>query len=269
MNYLHPPFPRSNVLPELCILCGEADAVSNEHVYAAWIGRIHKFGAIKAYYQKTSAAGTTETREDSYLDKTLKVLCGPCNTVWGSNLQDAASAILKPLIKGEDWPALSDKKRLAIAMWATSFAMVREYIHPEFVTFKQEKRTRFRKTENIPEGISVWMGVYAGARDLQSWHRSMVDSFGPKGSSPNTALFVFTIHKIIFVVFSTSAVDLVSPFATRHYLLNRCARAHNLRRVWPIDSAFPAGRPLPVESFEKLMPELCEPLAGGIKWLLE
>ncbi|WP_209719864.1 hypothetical protein [Duganella sp. 1411] len=265
----HPISSRPTTLPDLCILCGEADAVSKEHVYAAWIGRIHKFGAIKAHYQKTSATGTTKTTEDNFLDKTLPVLCDACNTRWGSDLQDAASAILKPLIKGGEWPALSRKKLHAIAMWATSFAMVREYMYPELVTFEQEKRTRFRKEETIPEGINVWMGAYDGTRDLLTWHRAMFDGFDTGVSQPNTALFVFTIYKVIFVVFSTSSVELASPYSTRNYMLGRCAHAHNLRRVWPNEGIFPAGRPLPVESVENLMPELYDQLAGDAKWLLD
>jgi hypothetical protein len=161
----------------VCIFCNQLhEELTSEHVFADWIGRCigytSKYSAAELItpnkHQRTLTPG-------NHAEQTLKILCAKCNNQWGGNLQSKTAAILKPFImRPESWRRLSQKERTQVTRWLISFIMVRQFVHPELVTFTIDDRLHFRKTSTIPAGTHAWLGRFGGTRNnLSTWHRAL------------------------------------------------------------------------------------------------
>ena len=89
----------------------------------------------------------------------LEVACKRCNNQWMSNIQNKASAILKPHLRGEA-QGLDLSNSEALSTWATMFVLVIEFSDIKTAAATQLERTEFMSTKRPLEN---WM-VFALSR---------------------------------------------------------------------------------------------------------
>lgn len=116
-----------NSLPT-CVFCGSED-MSEEHVIADWA--LRAFGRSRRPFLRRGAmtassipgaSGLRVTPEEPFL--TAKVVCRTCNNGWLSDIDRAASEVLKPVLQSGTTVTLSTAGQTAAANWVYKSAIV-------------------------------------------------------------------------------------------------------------------------------------------------
>lgn len=255
--------------PGYCIMCNlKKKPLTREHIFAAWIGRLG-LGTQTNTHSYFNYAGE-ETRQvipGKHADKKLPILCRDCNNVWGSGLQDDASGLLKPLIRGE-WPSLSTADQLTIAKWATCYHYVREFLHPELVTSTRGERLRFYLTTTPPPGIRVWIGLCEDYVDNLP-HRHSPLLWRPPGTRPNTALHAFIAGSVMFFIFDTTE-PLLMPGASQYTrAITHFLQAQHMVLLWPLGIDYPDTPPqrMTNKQIATIIPTVQQLLNNPLPWL--
>ncbi|MBP1207504.1 hypothetical protein JOD97_005584 [Duganella sp. 1411] len=234
---------------EHCIFCGEKGPLTGEHVFSDWIGGI--CGAPNLTWTDLTLTYNGETRHtainEPHEDAKLDVLCYDCNSIWGSKKQSTAKRHLAPLMLGE-WPRINEDAKKIVAWWATSFAMVREFTHPETVITPQLAREQFRATSMPPPGWRIWMRPYEGYRHLESRHHIFPSIYG--AAVPNVFIQLFVSGKIAFFVFGPSDPWLSNYHSTASYCVSNALIHHRFVEIWPTHKFFLKEAPTPIEDAE-------------------
>jgi hypothetical protein len=117
-----------------------------------------------------SGAGI-EHRHQSPLKVGVKVVCGPCNNVWMSDIQREASKFLEKMIDGQPTILDSDGQR-AVATWLMMTAFTWQFAVsggkpiPEHFTRDFYTMSAPRKP---PAGTTVWIGRYSGQSRMATY----------------------------------------------------------------------------------------------------
>jgi hypothetical protein len=112
-------------------------------------------------------------RRSQEMDLKPRVLCEkPCNSEWGSDLEQLVGPILTPMIRGQA-RTLSGREIQLISAWFFLKVMVSEYLLPSGSRprqfFELEDGEHLRATLRPPEGSRIWMGRYVGTRATAGW----------------------------------------------------------------------------------------------------
>ncbi|GJJ01757.1 hypothetical protein RugamoR64_22950 [Duganella rhizosphaerae] len=244
-----------------CVECGKYGELTGEHIFAAWIGRhIHdtqeftdSFLWTDQRFVRTRIDNRSErASEHGHANAKLAILCKACNNELGSALQDAVSAVMKPLLNGEQW-WVSDKNRQLIASWISSFVMTRQFVHPELAAISSEQRLKFHTTRLPFENLSVWIAPFHGTESMASWYRGFYMNFLDVEETlvrivkdpvvKNSFILVVTIGKLVFLVFGLADKTMGNMAGSLWIKAARCAESLGLTRLWPTYSAFPTVTP--------------------------
>ena len=250
---------------EKCIFCGKAEKLTGEHVFADWIGGVWSGGNLTWTDRSLSLHGgepvTTSIRQ-RHEDEMLNVLCYDCNSVWGSRKQSTAKRHIAPLIQGQ-WPEINEDAKKIIAWWATSFAMVREYLHPEIVVTSQLAREEFRRTSEPPPGWRIWMRPYEGYRHLESRHLALTVL------GKQALLQQFVAGKIIFIVFGPATSELSSYNSTASYCLANALIYHRFVEIFPTHRYFSKVPPSPIgdDEYANLLDLFADTMNCPLEWI--
>jgi hypothetical protein len=128
---------------------------------------------------------TSDTREKKKsgfaFRQTVKILCGQCNNVWGSGIQEAAKPVLQKMLNGS-LTSLNASEMAALFRWAISFTMCHEFKSPETVCISQGTREEFRDIGDVICEHGVWIGRYRGTNyNLVAQHINSGELF-PRGT---------------------------------------------------------------------------------------
>ena len=137
-----------------CIFCN-SESGSEEHLWAAWMHRLLKFGPIRVQQ------GTGPETIDSDPEKTINTVCHTCNNTWMSQLEEKNIPSLRPMLQNQHTIIDLGRQRLLME-WGVKTAMVQDSIKPgigneKFYTVAE--RLDMRLTRKIPERTRIWIGA--------------------------------------------------------------------------------------------------------------
>jgi len=141
-----------------CIYCGDTD-LTEEHVIADWVAR--------AFARKRrpgpSLGGAFVGREQMRVQaqpspQTAKVVCGACNNGWLSTIDEAASKVLKPLIRGERAVTLDRAAQTAFGSWLFKTALTFDAADAGSAGRLAPQRASFHAARRPPSGLLIFAG---------------------------------------------------------------------------------------------------------------
>jgi hypothetical protein len=193
-----------------CILCDAQPppALTGEHIWPDWYNQQQP--DFRYELEAQIERGPTEVRRTSTMNLKPKVLCDPCNTQWGSQLENRVSPILTPMMGGEPASLGRDETQL-VSAWLYLKAMVSEYLIPAGMRDRRfheiEQGQYLRATLRPPEGAHIWIGRYVGRRKDAGW---ITDRGGARQVSddPPAGIFwrsvVYTIGQVLLHLLAVS-----------------------------------------------------------------
>ncbi len=192
-----------------CILCGAIPPppLTGEHIWSDWYNRQQP---NFRYELESIIDGKTSFRPTQAMNLKPKVLCKPCNNVWGAKLEDRLGPILTPMMKGEARQITLSEMQL-ISAWFFLKAMVSEYLVPARARGRKfhelAQGEHLKATLRPPEGVHIWIGRYVGSRANAGWvtDRSSVREVS---DDPPAGIFwrsvVYTIGQVLLHLIAVS-----------------------------------------------------------------
>lgn len=143
--------------PDCCIFC-ESEDLSAEHFVADWVLRAFHRSRDTSNAIGGRFVGASELRIESGKPvSTAAVVCRHCNNTWMSQLDEAASRILKPVVRGEqDTLELGSADQSVIAAWA--FKSVLVFDATQGKQSMATLRAPFAENVQAPPGCLVLLG---------------------------------------------------------------------------------------------------------------
>ena len=141
-----------------CIFCGSID-LTEEHVIADWVARAFE----RKRRPGPHLGGTFLDREQMHLQaqappQTAKVTCRACNNGWLSVIDNAASAVLKPLIRSSNNVTLNAEGQTAFATWLMKTALVFDAMDAGDKGRLAPQRKLFYESRQPPTGLLIFAG---------------------------------------------------------------------------------------------------------------
>jgi hypothetical protein len=137
-----------------CIFCDNQSG-SEEHLWAAWIHRLVKFGPIRVQ----EGTGPQTISDDP--ERTINTVCHKCNNTWMSRLEEKNKPSLHPMIQNQPTTIDPGRQRL-LTEWAVKTAMVQDSIKPRIGNesfYTREERTNMRLNQRVPDNTRIWIGA--------------------------------------------------------------------------------------------------------------
>lgn len=137
---------------ERCLFCG-SEEMTEEHLIPGWVFRATqrtrrpRVNVLRHHLPENEFDDYFGHRQD-----TAQVVCGACNSGWISRLDNAASRVLKPLIRGEGPVLLSPSDQRDIAAWCLKIALVNDV-----AARKGHSRLREHAAELMESGEARWI----------------------------------------------------------------------------------------------------------------
>lgn len=232
--------------PRLCVFCGGAVKMTNEHVWGRWLKqyvkqdmRKHSLGVSVVNRLGIPNEESSYIRAGDPLGSKVKVVCETCNNTWLSGIQDTAKPYLLPLIKGEP-TVLGHDGQHVVATWATMATMTAEFLlrDPVDRVVTQSERTVFMDTRAPNSDWRIWLGRYRRVRWLGQWVHTSIPVFdaaevakAEAAGRPqcNMQTSTFVVGELYVHVFSGAHADFVRDW---HWKTAPRARAM-LAPLWP------------------------------------
>jgi hypothetical protein len=164
-------------------------------------------------------------------NKTIQIVCEPCNTGWMSRLQDQVKPTLVPILEGK-WPDnLSSWDRRVLAAWAAMFTMVIEFTDPRTQATSFSQRENLRLTLEAPKGWYVWIGLHEGPLWKVGYNhfgwgqpRELTDALPP--------IEMQSTGWVVGPAFFQTLSSTIYGFKANEFAF---AKKHGLSVVWPSD----------------------------------
>jgi hypothetical protein len=212
-----------------CIYCG-AKANSRAHAIPEWISKqlgIKEFIPAETYWGWGGKPRKQPISFSSY--RAVHILCGPCNTHFGSNLEEPVIPLLVPMAKGMNLSLGQDSQAL-LALWAVNTGLTLIAMeHPEIreivpVDHRRSIRYNDRPADETFVGYFPWRGGtvigtglgFAAPRNRQA--------------APNDAyIAIFAFAQIGFKVFG-----LANPLPAGRVIDGEWDSEGSIRQFWPL-----------------------------------
>ena len=174
--------------PGSCIFC-EGRPVTSEHMWPQWIGALLPplpgEPQTHTHVMTTTEAGPGfvtfrpkihQARGPMQSRKIRKVCGGKCNGGWMSQLEQAASRVMAPMIRGEE-VSLGASDLRGIANWAILTSIIGEYTDIPMQAISKEDRLQLMeswiarnetRSERIPDLPAGWR-VCIASQNAASW----------------------------------------------------------------------------------------------------
>ncbi|WP_143765411.1 hypothetical protein [Catenulispora acidiphila] len=149
--------------------------------------------------------------------KTLKILCGPCNNVWTSGMEDAAKPLLINMFSGKQ-TELDEAAQRDLARWAFKTAAILAHVTRRQEQLPVEHCRAFHRSDEPPPGVFIRIGaasVSTGQHGQQIGESRflqlpMVMTAGSKRFSIPAYSARFRLFTVVFDVFGSSVSDKVA-----------------------------------------------------------
>ena len=160
------------VLRELgrCVFCDGTD-MTEEHLIADWA---HRAFARKrkpdsfitgTFTGRTVVPGRSEMRLEAVPEgdaaATARVICRDCNNTWLSKIDNVASQVLRPLVRGEREVRLDRAGQRAVAAWIYKSALIFDASQHGHDGPLAALRERFKETGEAGPGCVIYAGPSA------------------------------------------------------------------------------------------------------------
>ena len=159
-----------------CLFCPNPVG-SGEHAFPEWM--LKALGGRDLRLSITMPNGTIHSWKARSTKKVFKyrVVCGPCNSRWMSQLENHSGTYVVPMMRG-DLMELDATAQTLLSMWALKTAMVFDAVvrgGPHF--FRQQEREQLARSMTPPSPtqnpfaapLRVWLAHYQGARGTDFW----------------------------------------------------------------------------------------------------
>ncbi len=176
-----------------CIFCGNKP-LTKEHIWGQWITEYvsrttnkYAFGHVVAHKKPEDNIERSSLRAGDPIGANVRVVCGPCNNEWMSQLQEKAKPHLIPLFKGETvWLKKSDQA--AIADWIIMATMTAEYIQrdPSMIAISQTDRNKFFERKPLANW-KVWIAPFQRKHWIGQWVHTSVPIYPSEDVPPLTS----------------------------------------------------------------------------------
>jgi len=194
-----------------CALCGATGVkLTKEHIYGDWMSQVLPAELrLRTYRVRT---GDSDWRASIQREKgsqtQLRDLCGTCNNVWGSQLEEDVQPIATPMILGRS-TSLTRRQAQRLATWVAKIAVLRPYLDPpEHHVIPAEQRRHVRFMNEPPPHSQIWVGSLSRDSDLgrigrqrtyQLWVPDVVhpDRVGKQANGHTTTL---CFNRVVFMM---------------------------------------------------------------------
>jgi hypothetical protein len=179
-----------------CAFCPSTATQTGEHLWSDWINAILP---ARTFTFSKREKGNVKSWQASELNLKARVVCGPCNHGWMSDIDNnEAKPILRHLIVDLGPRRISIYRLISIALFAFKTAVVADHMGTGGTPiFTEAERYAFRETLKLPSGLFMWIGA------LGSYNRGTFKSrhLVPEARGENDlGLYVFTYAAGHFVV---------------------------------------------------------------------
>ena len=171
-----------------CIFCPFVGKLTDEHIWGDWTRNYverpqkkHNFASIVAKTPTEEVVDPVRIRAGDPLNSQVKVVCGPCNSGWMSQIQERAKPFLIPLFEGKE-SVLDSAAQTLIASWAAMATMTGEYLSrdPENIAVSQAERTWFKKNRVPPDNWRILIGKYRRDEWKGQWYHVSMPIYSAK-----------------------------------------------------------------------------------------
>jgi hypothetical protein len=209
-----------------CILCGAQPPppLTDEHLWPDWYNRQQP--GFRYELESVLEGGKPVVRPTQAMNLKPRVLCVPCNTDWGSKLEDRIGPILTPMIRGTARTLTASDMQL-ISAWFTLKAIVSEYLIPAGIRrrrfFDLDHGKHLRATLQPPEGLNVWIGRYVGSRKDAGWIMDRSSAREVSAKPRALALWhsvTYSIGQVLLHLFATARPILIDDTVRDHEKLD-------------------------------------------------
>ena len=140
------------------MFCGGTE-ITEEHVIADWVHRAFARSRNPGLSFSGTFIGRSEMRMQGEPPiEVARVTCRTCNNVWISQLDGAVSAILKPLIRGENAATLDRAGQTVFAAWLLKTALVFDAMENGDSGRLAPQRKPFFDTRKAPDALLIFAG---------------------------------------------------------------------------------------------------------------
>ena len=240
-----------------CIFCGDSSRpLTLEHLAPLWLQEV-MVGEGLMNHAYRDPGEEQPAREWSKVEPDFKarMVCGPCNHGWMSDLEGRAKPLLKPFIQGRaDW-RVNYRNASVAARWATKTALMFQASEgPHKRIFPSRLYHALTKAEGVPAEMRVWIGAVEAAG---LWSRAFGGTFRLVGRQIPAYFGLLAIDRVSFLIVAADEVDPVRTLQLGH-LSNAWVP------LWPFagPASWPPPYTFPPDQFPA-MPQLLEILVGA------
>lgn len=153
-----------------CIFCGGAP-LTREHIWPLWLASELPSDELTTF---TFERAGMEPRvwEAPATSTTVRTVCAKCNNGWMSALENRASDLLTPLVRGEA-VRLGRPSQHVIAGWALKTAVILDQMNPT-LPIPREHLDHLRQHGEPPDNVHVFAAAHAGEGPENTMSRSTI-----------------------------------------------------------------------------------------------
>lgn len=174
--------------------------MSREHIWPMWFGRQFNSSFFNVKFNDRT------WRAPSAAPLVVRRVCKACNEGWMGDIEQAASAILRPLVSASAGTTLSIPEQRALATFAVLKAMLLTLLQPDGTMIPESEYERFYRQRRPSGGITVvWMAASFG---VKLTGQANVRPWRDDDDVINGYLITLAFHRVIFQVFDCFAAGL-------------------------------------------------------------
>lgn len=171
-----------------CAFCDNRN-LTNEHVWPDWLRRAapsprQHLRVFRRRTDHTRGGERTERQWDAPPYSTrVRVVCDTCNNGWMSQLEDAVSPLLGPMLHGNT--KILDRERQALlAQWVFKTTAMLDFTYPQERAIQDADLRWLYEHRAPPPNVLIWVASYRGA-ERNSFYRHDVMHPLPPGAPRN------------------------------------------------------------------------------------
>lgn len=150
-----------------CIFCGRKP-VTREHILPDWLnGTRNEVLRVRGEYSggRAGSAPLSRTWEtDKLFDLKARIVCGPCNSGWMSDIENKAKPFIEPMVLGKGVELTPDAQSL-VALWTSLRVVTGYYAFKHFRPLPDDWLASVRDDARAPENWTIVTTGYRGKRD--------------------------------------------------------------------------------------------------------
>jgi hypothetical protein len=148
--------------PKECLFCGSSAPLTEEHVFPKWLRQLGYTGHGWREILDERATPVNRVEKGSPFNKTVKVVCGPCNNEWMASMEDGVKPILLRMFNLTDQIALDGSAQLLLSRWAFKTMCVIAELGTDASPIPLAHPREFRATDRPPAQCQLWIGTATG-----------------------------------------------------------------------------------------------------------